>query len=139
MTVLAKFRNDDLGLLLLRVGVGGLMVFHGIHKVLHGHDFVRTKLAEVGLPEFIALGVPVGEVLAPILLILGLMTRLSALTIAFTMIMSIFLAFSDRLWTLNQFGGWAPELNVLFLLASLAIFFMGSGRYAVDSKLRYKL
>lgn len=139
MAFMGKFRNDDLGILLLRLGVGGLMIFHGIHKVLHGHDFVRTKLAEVGLPEFIALGVPVGEVLAPVLLILGLMTRLSALTIAFTMVMSIVLAFSDRLWTLNQFGGWAPELNVLFLLGSLAIFFMGAGRYAVDSKLRYKL
>lgn len=133
------FRNDDFGKLLLRLAAGGLMIPHGIHKLLHGDEFIRSKLAEAGLPEFIALGVPVGEILAPVLLILGLATRLSALTVAFTMVMSLVLAFGGRFFTLNQHGGWTPELNILFLVSCLAIFFMGSGRYAVDSKLRYKL
>lgn len=139
MLKMTMFRNDDLGRLLLRLGVGGLMIFHGIHKLFHGDEFIRSKLSEAGLPEFIALGVPVGEILAPALLILGLATRLSALTVAFTMLMSIFLAFSGRVWTLNQVGGWVIELNVLFMLSALAIFFLGSGRYAIDSKLPCKL
>nr|BDT26570.1 DoxX family protein [Bacteriovorax sp. HI3] len=126
--------NENLAKLILRVTVGGLMIFHGIHKVINGHDFIRLKLTEVGLPEFIALGVPVGEVLAPALLILGYKTRLSALVIAFTMVMSIFLVFSDKLFSLNQNGGIAYELNIFFLLASIAIYFQGAGKYSLSSK-----
>jgi len=65
------FLNDDLGKLLSRIGVGGLMLFHGIHKLIHGHDFIRSQLSAAGLPEFLALGVPVGEVLAPISIIMA--------------------------------------------------------------------
>ena len=132
------FINDSLGKFLTRLGVGGLMLFHGVHKLLHGNDFTRTKLSEAGLPEFLALGVPVGEVIAPILIVIGLATRTSALIVAFTMVMSVYLVFADKLMTLNQVGGWAPELNVLFLLGSLAIFFHGAGNYSIDSKLKRK-
>lgn len=126
--------NDNLAKLILRVTVGGLMFFHGIHKVINGHDFIRSKLTEVGLPEFIAYGVPIGEVLAPLLLIIGFKTRLSALVVAFTMVMSVFLVFSDKIFSLNQNGGIAYELNLFFLLASIAIYFQGAGKYAVSQK-----
>lgn len=133
------FLNENLGKLLTRLAVGGLMLFHGIHKVLHGDEFIRTKLAESGLPEFLALGVPVGEIVAPTLVIIGLATRVSSLTIAFTMLMSIFLALTDQLFKLNQYGGWYIELNMFFLLCSLAIFFHGPGQYSVDRCLKLKL
>jgi hypothetical protein len=37
----------------------------------------------------------------------------------------------DKLFTLNQAGGWTVELEMTYLLASLAVFFLGSGQYAV--------
>jgi len=54
------------------------------------------------------------------------------------MVMSIYLVFADKLFTLNQVGGWVAELNALFLFSSLAIFFHGAGRYAMDAKFRRK-
>lgn len=47
-------RNNDLGLLLLRLSVGGLMLFHGIHKLVYGVGFIGGMLAQLGLPSFIA-------------------------------------------------------------------------------------
>lgn len=44
-------RNNDLGLLLLRLTVGGLMLFHGIAKAMGGYVFVAAMLAERGLPS----------------------------------------------------------------------------------------
>lgn len=126
--------NENLAKLILRATVGGLMIFHGVYKLINGHDFIRSKLIDSGLPEFLTYGVPVGEILAPALIILGYKTRLSALVVAFTMVMSIFLVFSDKLFSLNQNGGIAYELNLFFLMASIAIYFQGPGQYALSPK-----
>ncbi len=67
---------QDLGKFILRLGVGGLMIFHGIHKIIHGHDMIIEQLAAKGYPTWLWLGVPVGEIIAPILLIVGVFTRL---------------------------------------------------------------
>jgi putative oxidoreductase len=133
--MLTIYRNENLAKLILRVTVGGLMLFHGISKLIHGHGFIKDQLASASLPEFLALGVPIGEVIAPILLIIGFKTRAASLVVAFTMLMSIFLVFRDKLFALNQHGGLAYELNALFLFASLAIFFQGAGAYAVSRKI----
>jgi putative oxidoreductase len=125
-------RNDDMAKLILRLGVGGLMLFHGVFKLRHGYDAVGDMLAGAGLPVFLRHGVIVGEVLAPLLLIAGFWTRPAAAVVALTMIVSIVLAFRDRLFTLNPVGGWVIELNVLFLLGAVALLFAGSGKYAVS-------
>lgn len=41
-------RNTDLGLLVLRLNVGGLMLFHGIHKAVHGVDGIAGMLTALG-------------------------------------------------------------------------------------------
>lgn len=127
-----RLQNENLAALLLRLAVGGLMLFHGVHKLMHGYDAVGSMLSSAGLPEVMKHGVLVGEVLAPLLLIIGLWTRPAALVVAMTMVMSIVLAFRDKLFTINQFGGWVIELNMLYLLGALALVFLGSGKYAVS-------
>ena len=77
--------HEDAGKLLLRLAVGGLMLFHGLHKLIDGVDGISGMLVAKGLPGFIAYGVLVGEVVAPCLLILGVLTRPAALVLAFTM------------------------------------------------------
>ena len=77
--------KNHLAKLILRVTVGGLMIFHGIHKLINGHGHVAASLQGAGLPEFIKYGVPVGEVLEPLLMILGVLVRPSAAIVAFTM------------------------------------------------------
>ncbi|MGB5397963.1 MAG: DoxX family membrane protein, partial [Gammaproteobacteria bacterium] len=63
--------NEELGRLILRLTVGGLMLFHGVAKILHTGtiDFISGRLVEAGLPGMIAYGVYAGEVLAPVMLI----------------------------------------------------------------------
>ena len=128
---MSKSFRTDLALLLTRVATGGLMLLHGYYKIINGHDKIGSLLVSAGLPEFIKYGVPVGEVIAPILLIFGFLSIPSALIIAFTMITSIYLVFWDKLFTLNQTGGWIIELNVLFLVSSLTIALIGPGKFAL--------
>lgn len=128
---MAKELNSDLGKLLLRVSIGGLMVFHGISKIYHGHDFIKGMLTSKNLPEYLWLGVPLGEVFAPICILLGVFTRISSLLVAFTMLMTFYLVHGMEGFSLSQTGGLKVELNLFYLLTSLALFFLGSGKYSV--------
>ena len=122
---------DDTGKLILRATVAVLLVLHGISKLQHGISWMGGMLQSHHIPAFVGYGVYVAEVVAPILLILGLFTRLAALVIAFDMVMAIVLVQADKFFTRNQSGGWGVELEMFFLLASVAIFFLGSGRFSV--------
>lgn len=130
-----KTINQHIGLLILRITVGGLMLFHGIKKLTHGHDFIKKVLADAHLPEFLWIGVPIGEVIAPICIILGLFTRSAALLIAFTMVMSIYLAYGWAGFEFNQYGAFKIELNLFFLLTALSIYFTGPGKNALSNSL----
>jgi putative oxidoreductase len=130
--ILSKLSNTDLGLLLIRLSVGGLMLPHGIHKLINGTGGISGMLTAKGFPEIMAHGVIVGELIAPILIIIGLLTRPAALVMVFTMAMSIYLAFGWPGFALNQHGGITVELNLLYLFGALALVFSGAGRYAVS-------
>ncbi len=45
------FRNDDLGKLILRVTVGILILFHGVHKIINpgSPDFISKQMAGINL------------------------------------------------------------------------------------------
>lgn len=124
--------NNDLGKLLLRLSVGGLMLFHGIHKLKSGLGFIEKTLVDAGLPAYLSYGVLLGEVLAPLLIILGVLSRPAALLEAFVMVAAIYLVHAGELFSLTKHGGHALELQFLYLLGSLAIVFLGSGRYSVS-------
>ena len=85
-----------------------------------------------GLPEFISYGNYLGEVIAPIFMIIGYKTRIAALIVAFNMLMSIVIGHRDIMFQRNDFGGWMIELNVFFLLTALAVFFSGAGRISLS-------
>lgn len=122
----------DAGLLLLRFGVGTLLAFHGYFKITNGVAWIAGPLGRLGLPAWVAYGTYVAEVLAPILLILGLFVRPAALVIAFDMFMAIFLARRADVGKISPMGGgWAIELELLFLVAALALALAGGGRYGL--------
>lgn len=76
------------------------------------------------------LGVPVGEIIAPILLIVGAFTRLSGVLIAFTMVMSMVLVKGGGSFALSTTtGGLGAELNLLYLAGALAIAMIGPGSF----------
>jgi len=119
---------EDVGKLILRIMLGGLLLFHGVSKIMHGIDFIKDGLASNHIPIFIAYGVYIGEVLAPILVIVGYWTRLSALVIAFNLVVAILLVRLPALFAISKSGGWAMELDAFFLLGALALFLLGPGR-----------
>ncbi|MBD3823482.1 MAG: DoxX family protein [Epsilonproteobacteria bacterium] len=126
--------SPDIAKLLLRLQVGILMLFHGVHKITHGIEGVKSLVVNAGLPEFISYGVFFGEIVMPILIILGLYARVASLVLALNMVMAIYLAYGSSLFELTKFGGLAMELPLIFLMSSIAIFLLGSGKYAVNAK-----
>src|SRR5262245_20262928 len=119
---------DDHGKLLLRQAVGGLMLFHGIHKVRHGVDWMSPLLEARGRPALLAYGSYAGEMVAPLLILAGVLVRPASLVVAGTMVMAVFLALSNKVFALTEQGGWAIELNAFFFLAAVALALMGGGR-----------
>lgn len=125
-------RNNDLGLLIMRVALGCIMLLHGIHKLVHGIDGIAGMLASMGLPSFIAYGVIIGEVVAPIMLILGLFTRAGAFVYAFNMVVAVLMAHSADVFSINPAtGGWAIELPALYFFMALVLVFTGGGKYSL--------
>ena len=120
---------------MLRLGVGAILLFHGLYKVTHGVAWIAGPLKGAGLPTWLQYGVYVGEIFAPVLLILGLWTRLAALVIAFDMFMAIFLARRGDIAKINPMGGgWAIELEALLLLGALALALAGGGRFGLSKR-----
>jgi putative oxidoreductase len=125
--------NENLGKLLVRITIAGLMLFHGIHKIQTGVDGLGPMLQAKGVPEIARFGVFVGEVVAPVFILIGFWTRTAALVLAFNMVVAVWLAHAnDFLKLQEQSGAWALELQAWYFFISLAIFFMGPGKYSVD-------
>lgn len=125
--------NDALGKLILRLTVGILMLFHGAAKIMNPGtvDYIGGALSGSGLPSFLAYGVYVGEVIAPIMLILGIYCRYGAILIVINMLFAILLMHSGDLFALTEHGGWRLELQGFYLFGAVAIMFLGSGRRAI--------
>lgn len=126
-------QNDALGKLILRLTVGLLILLHGIFKILNpgSLDFIKIQLAGTNLPTVLAYGVYVGEVVAPLMIILGIFSRFGGLLVFGNMVFALVLAHRSQLFTLTGNGGWALELQGFYLFSGLAILFLGSGRMAV--------
>ena len=121
---------DDAGKLLLRLTLGALMLLHGIGKLTGGIDFIVAAVAKAGLPPAFGYLVYVGEIVAPLLLILGAWTRAAAIVIAINMIVAVAMVHMGQIATLTPNGGWALELQAFYLATALAIALLGAGRYS---------
>jgi putative oxidoreductase len=124
--------RDDIGKLILRLTLGGLLFLHGIHKILDGVEPIRAMLSTYHLPEFLAYGAYIGEVVAPILIILGIFTRIGALLVIVNMIVAIVLARTPELFQVyERTGGYALEAEAFFLFGAVAIALLGGGKYSL--------
>ena len=124
-----KSNNYDLGLLVLRLGFSALMLTHGIPKL---QMLIEGKGAEfpavLGLPGAAALVLAViGELVAPILIILGWKTKLASIFPIITMAVAAFVVHGS-----DPFG--KKEFPLLYLFGFLAILLMGAGRFSIDGR-----
>lgn len=122
---------DDVGKLILRFTIAFLLIFHGIGKIEHGIAWMHGPLSRFHLPFFIGYGVFVGEIVAPILIFVGFLTRPAALVVVFDLLMAIILVAHTRLFTLNRGGSYGLEVEAFFLLLGIVLFFQGPGRYSI--------
>jgi len=132
-----RIRNGTLqeaGRLLLRLMLGGLLLFHGISKIIHGIDSLTAGIGRAGLPGELGYLVYVGEVVAPVLLILGIWTRIGALLVVVNMLVAIALVHSGQLFSLSKSGGYGLELQAFYLLTAVAIAMLGAGRHGLGGK-----
>jgi len=131
---LGSVLNEDIGKLILRFSIAGLMLFHGFSKLFNGIDGVKFLVTSAGIPEVVAYGVYFGEIVFPILIILGLFTRISSLFFALTMVFAIFLAHSSDIFALGKTGGPIIELPLIYLLGAISLMFIGAGKYSFDAR-----
>jgi len=123
--------TGDLGKLLLRALLAILVLFHGVSKLIGGIGFVTGLLDKFGLPHAVGYLVYVGEVVAPLLMLAGLFTRAAALVVVINMIVALLLVHTSQFFTLNETGGWALELQGMYLGAAIAVALLGAGRYSI--------
>lgn len=123
--------------LILRLSVGFLVLLHGIYKLQNpgAMDFVGGAFASVGLPAALAYLIYIGEVIAPIMLLVGYQTRVASLLVAITIVVAILLVHTGQLFTLSLMGGgYALELQIMYLAGALAIFGLGAGKYTLTKQ-----
>lgn len=119
---------NDLALLLLRLGFGGLMLTHGIPKLSKLGESPIEFADPIGIGHTLSLILTlIGEVAAPILIIIGLKTKLAAIPAAITMAVAAFVVhINDDIAT--------KEKALLYLIGYVVIFLAGPGKFSIDKK-----
>lgn len=126
--------QQDLARLLLRATLGVLILLHGLAKLNGGVSSITGMVERAGLPGMLGYAVLIGEVLAPLLLIAGFHARIGGLLVAVNMLVAIFLAHMGEIGSLNRTGGWALELQAMFLVAGVVVALIGPGRFSVNGR-----
>lgn len=121
---ISSLHRPKAGFFILRWTVAGLMLLHGVSKLMHGLGPIEGILVSSGLPAFIAYGVLIGEVVAPLFVLANRFVAPAALVMAFNMVVAVALAHAAQISTLGKSGGWALELQGLYFFGSLAIALM---------------
>lgn len=122
--------TPDVGLLFARLAGAALLLWvHGLPKLLHW----RGELAHIDDPLHLGAGITLAcalfaEVVCPLLIAVGLFTRLACLPVLFLLLVSMVLVHSD--WSIEQ-GQFGWLLLIVFGTIALA----GAGRWSVDRRL----
>jgi putative oxidoreductase len=124
--------TDDVGKLILRLTLGALILFHGLSKISHGIAPIQGMVHGAGLPGVLALGVYIGEVVAPILVLIAFYARVGAGLIVINMLVAILLVHRQDILGLSPQGGYALELQAFYLFTALALVFIGPGRIGIN-------
>lgn len=120
--------QKDIGLLVLRLGIGLLMLFgHGLAK-LTGFDSLSGSFPDpigVGAQSSLLLAV-LTEVFFSVLLALGLLSRPAALGLLTTMLVAAFIVHGD-----DPFA--RKEMALLYALSYITLLLTGPGRFSLDA------
>ena len=107
------------------------MLLHGIGKLTGGIVWLEQLLQLNGMPAFLAYGVYLGEIVAPLMLIVGFAVRPAAFILLVNMVFAVGLTHADDLWLLSPQGGWMLEVQGLYILFAVVLMLSGGGRFSV--------
>lgn len=118
--------NSGLAALLLRIAFGGLFMYHGYTKFA-AYDQILPMFGDpIGLGSKLSFNLVIfAELGCGFLVLVGLLTRPAVIPILITMLVAFFVAHAKDPFQIK-------ELVFLFLLLSIVVFILGSGRYSVD-------
>jgi len=125
-------KHRELGILMLRVGIGLMFMFHGWPKISGGAETwlklgMAMKVLGIGfMPVFWGFMSASTEFLGGLLLAIGLLTRPVAMALVFNMVVAVLLKFN----TGAGLGGASQAIEVGIVFLSLV--FIGPGKYSVD-------
>ena len=128
---------DAIGLLILRLGMGALMLTHGWGKaqMLIAGEFEKFP-DPLGMGQTMSLvGAAGAEVGGALLVMVGFLTRLGALSVAFTMGVAAFVIHGADPWFMGPGVSASKEPALTLLIVFLAIALTGAGRFSLDAKL----
>ncbi len=123
-------KNKNLGLLILRLALAIVFIAHGYSKLtgLEGTGMFFGKLG-IPLPVLMAYVVTTVEFLGGIFMLLGILVEYVGVLMAITMLVAIITAKMQKGFTLPMEGKY--ELELLLLLTSLSLAFLGAGDWSV--------
>ena len=126
---LQRSGNFAFGLLLLRVGVGALMLFgHGLPKLMAWNERFHTFGDPLGVGSEVSYLLAVfAEVFCSVFLMLGWWTRLAVIPLIITMLVAAFIVHGADPWG-------RKEMAILYLMPFLTLLITGPGRYSLDRR-----
>ncbi len=125
--------SEDIGKLILRFTLAILMLFHGIDKIGHLEGVIAI-LGKKGLPEILAYLIYIGEIVAPVMLLIGYRVRIAALIVSLTILSATLLVFSNKFLSLGAHGAYALEVQSFYVFVGIAVFLLGSDRFCLDAR-----
>ncbi|MBT8257057.1 MAG: DoxX family protein [Bacteroidia bacterium] len=121
-----KSNNSSLALTVLRVGISALMLGHGIPKINRLFESPIEFADPIGLGPTVSLILTlIGEVVAPVLIIVGWKTRLAAIPAFITMVVAAFVVHGA-----DPFR--KKEMAIIYALVFLVIMIGGPGKFSID-------
>jgi putative oxidoreductase len=134
--------TQNAGLLFLRIGLGAVLVAHGLQKLfgwwggsgLHGF---KNSLSDVGYQhaDILAYVSAGGEIVAGVLLVLGLFTPIAAAGALAFLINGLLASASarPRTHTFTYFLPDGHEYQITLVVMAVAVILTGPGRYGLDA------